>query len=125
MWKKKQTNFNRKFKDEKSMCQDGSKESERRSVTEQGRDVSKRFGKKLKKTQTFSTVSSPAMKLGSFNTTQKPNDNQCSGKLSKTNTGTNVKIQDQDNARRFLRYSRKYYDSVRTTWSNLESDVLH
>jgi hypothetical protein len=35
---------------------------------------------KLKKTQTFSTVSSPAMKLGSFSTTQKPNDNQCSGK---------------------------------------------
>jgi hypothetical protein len=39
--------------------------------------------------------------------------------------GTNVKIQDQDNAHRFLRYSRNYYDSVRTTWSNRESDVLH
>jgi hypothetical protein len=74
------TNFNRKFKDEKSVCEDGSKEIEQRSETEQGRDVSKRFGKKLKKTQTFSTVSSPAVKLGSFSTTQKPSDNQCSGK---------------------------------------------
>jgi predicted transcriptional regulator len=45
--------------------------------------------------------------------------------LSKTKKGTNVKIQDQDNARRFLRYSRNYYDSVRTTWSNRESDELH
>jgi hypothetical protein len=41
------TNFNRKFKDEKSVCLDGSKEFERRSETEQERDVSKRFGKKL------------------------------------------------------------------------------
>jgi hypothetical protein len=39
--------------------------------------------------------------------------------------GTNVRIQDQDNARRFLRYSRNYYDSVHTTRSNRESDVLH
>jgi hypothetical protein len=39
--------------------------------------------------------------------------------------GTNVKIQDQDNACQFLRYSRNYYDSVRTTRSNRESDVLH
>jgi hypothetical protein len=30
--------------------------------------------------ETFSTVSSPAMIHGSFNTTQKPNDNQYSGK---------------------------------------------
>jgi DNA-directed RNA polymerase sigma subunit (sigma70/sigma32) len=37
----------------KCVCQDGSKEFERRSETEQGRDVSKRSGKKLKKTQTF------------------------------------------------------------------------
>jgi hypothetical protein len=37
------------------------------------------FWKKMK-TQTFSTVSSPAMKLGSFDTTQKLNENQCSGK---------------------------------------------
>jgi hypothetical protein len=37
----------------------------------------------------------------------------------------NVKIQDEDNARRFLRYSRNYYDSVRTTRSKRESDVLH
>jgi Zn-dependent M32 family carboxypeptidase len=43
-------------------------------------DRCQKFWKKLKKTQTFSTVSSPAMKLGSFNTTQKPNNNQCSGK---------------------------------------------
>jgi hypothetical protein len=35
--------------------------------------------------------------------------------LSKTKKGMNVKIQDQDNARRFLRYSTNYYDSVRTT----------
>jgi hypothetical protein len=39
------TNFNRKFKDEKSVCQDISKQFERRSETEQGRDVSKRFVK--------------------------------------------------------------------------------
>jgi histone-lysine N-methyltransferase SETMAR len=38
---------------------------------------------------------------------------------------TNVRIQDQGNPRRFLRYSRNYYDSVRTTRSNHESDVLH
>jgi predicted transcriptional regulator len=39
-----------------------------------------KLNREEKKTQTFSTVSSPAMKLGSFNTTQKPNDKQCNGK---------------------------------------------
>jgi hypothetical protein len=38
--------------------------------------------------------------------------------------GMNVKIQDQDNTR-FLRCSRNYYDLVRTTRSNHESNVLH
>jgi hypothetical protein len=38
--------------------------------------------------------------------------------------GTYVKI-EVDNARSFLRYSRNYYDSVRTNRSNTESDVLH
>jgi hypothetical protein len=38
--------------------------------------------------------------------------------------GMNVKIQDQANAN-FLRYSKNYYDSVRTTRSNRESGVLH
>jgi hypothetical protein len=37
----------------------------------------------------------------------------------------NVKIQDQDNARRFLRYSKNYCNSVRTTRSNRESDILY
>jgi hypothetical protein len=41
--------------------------------------VSKRFGKNWRRPR-LSTVSSPVMKLGSFDTTQKPNDNQCSGK---------------------------------------------
>jgi hypothetical protein len=45
--------------------------------------------------------------------------------LSKTKKGMNVKIQDQDNACRFLRYLRNYYDSIHTTQSNHESDVLH
>jgi hypothetical protein len=45
--------------------------------------------------------------------------------LSKTEKGTNVIIQDQDNACRFLRYLRNYYDLVRTTRSNCESGVLH
>jgi hypothetical protein len=35
--------------------------------------------------------------------------------------GTNVRIQDQDNARRFLQYSRNCYDLVRTTRSKRES----
>jgi orotate phosphoribosyltransferase-like protein len=39
------TNFNRKFKDKRSVFQDGSKEYKQRPETEQGRDVSKRFGK--------------------------------------------------------------------------------
>jgi hypothetical protein len=41
--------------------------------------------------QTFSTVSSPAMKLGSFSMTQKPNNNQCRGKQ--------LTLQDQKKAR--------------------------
>jgi histone-lysine N-methyltransferase SETMAR len=47
-----------------------------------------------------------------FNTTQKPNDNQYSGKqlTFKDQKGTNVKIQDQENACRFLQDSRNYYD---------------
>jgi hypothetical protein len=109
------------------VCQDGSKEFEQRSETEKGRDVSKRFGKNWRRPRLSQQRRHLRWNLAlSMRPRNQTTINAVeNNSLSKTKKCINIKIQYQDNARRFLRYSRIYYDSVRTTRSNRESDVLH
>jgi hypothetical protein len=115
-----QTNFNRKFKEEKVCAKMVPKNlSKDQKLTRE--QVCQNVLEKTEEDPDFlnSVVTCNETWLFQYDPETKRHNS-----LSKTKKGMNVKIRDQDNARRFLRYSRNCYDSVRTTRSNHESDVL-